>query len=273
MAIVYQLEGNPAVTPPADTDTYIVEKGNQTFTSGTNLNSLTEGLAGVYFKRGAAVQFTADLPLRVDVDSGSGAMLVNEMLAGRIFYHPDGDNDLCLRLKHLNSSETHVVSGGTVTRLEQRSGRVRVSRDPVVTNIYIIGGNFQAQYNATAITGGYISGGVVNLNRAFSGTLNVVGGMVTVQREEVGDTVPTGGTLNVSGMGTRVKWKGGAITNLVGFGGAGIDFSEITANITITNATVDDTFLKNSVWKSPNGTVTITNTLAVYGSEADTIPV
>lgn len=273
MPNVFQAEGNPAVATLVDGDTYIVERGNQIFTSGTNLSGLAEGLAGAYFRRSANVQFTADLPLRVDIDSGAGAKLVNEMLAGRIYYWPDGDNDLCHRLVHLNSSETHCIGGGTVTRHEQRSGRTRHSRDVIATTIFILGGNYQAQYNSTAITSGMISGGTVNLNRAVSGTLNVVGGYLTVQREEVGDTVPTVGTLNVFGEGTRVKWKGGNITNLVGFGGAAIDFSEITGDITITNATVDDTFKKNSVWKSPNGTVTITNTLAVYGSETDTIPV
>lgn len=273
MADVYIPEGNPAIPTVADGDTLIAERGNQTITSGTDLSGVTEGLALAIFRKTAAIVFTPDAPLKADFDYSAGSMLVNEMLAGRLYYWPGGDNLLCNRLKHLNSSETHVISGGTVTRFEQRAGRTRIARAVTLTNLYLLGGACQVQYKSSAFTGGKISGGNHNINRAFSGTLRISGGNVVVQREELTDTPPTGGTLEVMGAGTRVKWKGGNITNLIGEGAAGIDFSEITGNITVTNSTVDDTFMRNSVWKSPNGTVTIANTLAVYGSETDTIPV
>lgn len=272
MPTVYIPEGNPAIPALANGDTLIAERGNQTITSGNDFSGVAEGLDFGYFRTTANIQFTPDNPLKGDFDFSANSMLVNEMLAGRLYYWPGGDNALCLRLKHLNSSETHIINGGTTTDHEQRQGRTRFARASVVTNIYIGGGNFQAQYNATAITGGEISGGMCNINRSFSGTLEVSGGYHVFQREENGDTPPTGGTLKVVGAGTRVKWRGGNITNLRGFGDAGIDFSEITGNITITDAHVDHKFMVNSVWKSSNGTVTLT-AQKVRGSETDTIPV
>jgi hypothetical protein len=273
MATVKQVEGNPAITTLANGDDYVVQFGNQTFTSNTDLSAVvTTGLNSAVWMPTANVSFTADKPLVVDIDAGSAPVAINSQPGGSHYYTPKGNNNVWTRYKLLGGCFVRAIGGGTTTNHEQRSGRGQFSRSNVCTNAWIDGGSFLAEYNATAITAAICSGGSSTIQRAVT-TLTVAGGgtQVRVGQGEVGDAVPTATTVNVFG-GTLV-WAGGDITTLNGFGDGMIDFSQISQNITVTTANVAGRFRERSVWKSPAGfTVTITNQ-NVKASDSETIPV
>lgn len=252
-----------------DTDSLVFGEGTQTV-AGYNLSALTEGLSGITVLQTFAgnIGSPATGPLRADLDSGDGK-IVYAAGGGSFYYQPDGDNDLCNEIECLGSGSLYLVNGGTVTLLEVFRGYASISADVVVTTIRQSGGTVDQKYSGTANTDWWIEGGVFNTGRGFSGTAWVQGrASVTVKREDTSGTLPTGATLNI-GADAHVKWMGGNITTVNGFGP--IDLSEAPNALTITTLNMSAEVRNKSKLQSKFAAVTITNDNEYIGAD-ESIP-
>lgn len=222
--------------------------------------------------------------LLVDVDAGATQIVSYAAGGGALYLAAAGPSAVISRLKVIGNGQANLT-GGTFTRVEQRSGRLNINSSTTVPNLFISGGEASAQF----ITGtsGYqlvrISGGRLDTERGldsdFSGPLmQINGGVVTVGRTDSSSTVPTGtgsaasGVIEVNGGGTLI-WRGGNIDTLRVFGGT-VDFSGITQNISITTLQIDNVGLsKSTILGSRFFTVTNVSggtTRVIYGADNDT---
>jgi len=289
MATVYipksltDLSTSPGSTV-ANGDDVVFGEGSQTITNGLSSWSGFASLNSVSFDQ----RFTGTVggsgfgSLAIDVDAGAKQVVSYAAGGGALFISAAGPSAVIARFKQIGSGAANLT-GGTFTRVEQRSGSLSASGTCVVPNFFQSGGNSVFQYIVG--TSGFqlarISGGTVfserGLDSDFSGpVLQISGGDVTIARVDSNSTVPTGtgstasGVVEVIGPNAKLTWRGGNIDTLRAFGST-LDFSGITQDITITNLFIDAAALNKSTIKGSRFfTVTITNT-TVYGADNDTV--
>lgn len=216
-----------------DTDTLYSSEGGQTYSAGTNLSALTQGLTAWYVEeRFTGNGGTPGSPIRVDFDAGIGQFSYAAG-GGSWYYYPGGDESLCNEIEQLGRGRLFLSTGGTVTALEQANGYVYIPDTVAVTNFRQTGGECDQLYSSTLNTTWFIDGGLFRTGRGFTGTSYVGGGAnVIVSREDTSSTLPTGGTLVVGDA--TVKWRGGNITAVVlASAGAMLDLSEAPNAATI----------------------------------------
>lgn len=270
-------------------------EGSQTVTvgldrfasSGGSSIPLTTGLNAINFDP----KFTGTVgggsvgSLVCDVDVGTNPVVNYAAGGGALFLTAGGNNSLISRFKLIGNG-TANLTGGTFTRVEQRSGRLSINGSTTVPTLFMTGGEASALYIVG--TSGFqtvrMSGGTLTTERGldsdFSGPLlQINGGKVTVGRSDSSSTLPTGtgsagsGVIEVNGSG-QLDWRGGNIDTLRIIGGA-VDFSSITQDITITNLIIDSAGLARSTIKgSKFFTVTISGTpenITAYALDKDTV--
>ena len=208
---------------------YFME-GEQTVTAGMNLSALTT-LVDIIFGPG----FAGNVP---DLQFDSSGTVRYEASGGSVGLIADGTaTEIIAKVEHMGFGRLTAKTAGTITEWQQGRGIGVIQDSVIATNIRMSGGQLKQYYKSTANTGWTISGGTFHTGRGFSGTANVTGGTVIVRREDSSATVPTGGTLNISGP-AKVKWCGGNITalNLL-TPDSRVDFTEVVAALTITDIT------------------------------------
>jgi hypothetical protein len=257
----------------ANGDVLVFSEGDQTVSAGLDKSGLAEGFAGIEFGSGWRGVISAASPLLCDVDNGAGAYVSILSSAALICITPKGDDNLIHRLRLLGSATCQLVGAqGTVTRAEVAAGRLVVSEQVTVTNLDTVGGTVTAYYHASpaaVFTTVNVNGGSVHSGRSFT-TAKVSAGLLNVGREDSSLTLPTGGTLEITGG--KVIWRGGNITTLVVRGTGVFDASMATQPFTISSLEVDATAKRNSKFQSPNATITLPGTPTVRCDVSDTVP-
>ena len=257
----------------ADTNTVLINEGDQAITLGLDQSALTEGVAGWYVGPGftGRIGGGSDGALKVDVDSGASATMDYAAGGGSMTYRPNGDNNLCIQLFSRSRGKLYLVDGGTVTDLHCSSGYTSVGESVVVTTLLqSYSADVKIGYNATVVTTGTISGGTLNSARGFT-TLNCYGGSapstINLTRENLNlTTTPAVTTLNI--YNTLVKLNTASNITTVNLYGpdAMLDLSGTPAAFTITTLNGDPWAIKRSKLKSMYGvTITITTTNYKFG--------
>lgn len=274
-------------TSPANTvaggDTVIFGEGSQTIASSLTQWSGLSGLAGLFIDP----KFTGTIggasgALDVDVDTTTASLVNYAAGGGALYIKAAGPSALIQRLKHVGSGSVSIT-GGTVNRLEQRSGRLNVNSSTTVPTFYMSGGDASFQHITanSAFQELYISAGSLNTERGLDGNhagarMAIAGGSVTVARVDSSSTVPTGtdgaggAVIEVFGSGS-LTWRGGNIDNLWVIGGS-VDLSGITQNVTITNLYIDAAGLSRSNLASKFFTAAVTNRF-LYACDSDILTV
>lgn len=148
-------------------------------------------------------------------------------------------------------------TAGEVTVLEVQSGLVEFNSSCDVPTLSVAGGFVKARTHASqAVDTVTVLGGTFQTERNI-GTATVYGGALSIIEPGVTATSVT------VGPGSTFRHSGGNVTTLIAQTGAVIDFSGLTEDITITNATrwPGVTYIA-----PPQGiTVTVTNTTEVLG--------
>lgn len=209
-------------------DTLYFSEGGQTINAGTDLSALA-AMAAVYVEPRCAVSIATGVVLKADI-----TLFQFSLGGGSWYYQPGGPTTTCTTLIHNGTGRIYVVGGGTVTNYEQDGSYGWIAAEVVATHVRQASGQLDQLYNATANTDWFVTGGVFNTGRGFSGTSYVGGGaQVNVSREDTSATLPTGGTLNLGDA--YVNWRGGNITavNLIGNSGV-LDLSNAPNAITAT---------------------------------------
>jgi|GEM_PF-5986485 hypothetical protein len=276
------LNTSPATTV-ANGDTVIFGEGSQTIAANLTQWNALAGLAGVFIDP----KFTGTIggasgALEVDVDTTTASLVSYAAGGGALYIKAAGPSSLIERIKHIGSG-TLSVTGGTVNRLEQRSGNLSVNSSTTVPAFYMSGGSASFQHITanSAFQKLYISSGSLNTERGLDGNfagarMTIAGGSVTVARVDSSSTVPTG-TDGASGAvievfsGGSLTWRGGNIDNLWVIGGA-VDLSGITQNVTITNLYIDAAGLSRSTLASKFFAATVTNRF-LYACDSDILTV
>lgn len=130
-----------------------------------------------------------------------------------------------------SSTSTCNLLGGTVTQIDQSSGKVIVGASVVVTTVNHSGGEADYDFNATPITTLTISGGTVRLKRGVTTIINYGGRLVY-------DSIIACTTFS-GGPTSRTDWRGGAITT-----------ANILGSFTVENLTDPTTFTTVNTWAS-----------------------
>lgn len=271
MASVYVPKGTTDLSGLgiANGDSVYIMEGDQSIVSGTNLSGLTtlvDVVVGPGFT-GNIVDLQCDLSgvFRYEAGGGSCSLIANGT-----------STEIIAKVEAVGYGRLELKTAGTFTEVQVGSGDVLI-RDAVdVTNIRQTGGKVQQYYKSTANTGLTIAGGTFLSGRGFSGTANISGGTAIFRREDSSATVPTGGTLNLTGN-PRLKWVGGNITalNLLS-PNVWPDFTEIVAALTITDLTgFAAAIYKAGLPVAASGTaimksgkiITLTNAATQYGGK------
>ena len=277
MATVYV--GSSATDPTAvsgwagltDGDRVIFAEGSQTITahaSMSNLDTAGKNLNKLQFASTWTGTIGSDSePFIANCSNGSSPMIVYDAGGGAFYYKPRSGGTASL-IKAIRSGTLNLVDhSGTITQLEQTgSVTTNIADGAPVTNLYMDGGQLNAEYNATAFTVATIMGGTANIQRGFT-TLSIGSSAnVKVYSATTSGTVPTATTVYV--YGGKLDWRGGNITTLYAF--SPVDFSNVRNAATVTNLYVTPLALAQSKWYSPYATMTYTN-VTIYGSARTTV--
>lgn len=212
------------------TNDVIIAEGSQFCSAGLD-HSGANGPANVYINRA----FTGTIgggggdPLHTEV---TGTLLYDAGGGSLSLYPHGGAANLVAKLIQSGLGALRLVTGGTVTSLEIKSGSDNYIADTVtVTNLYVTGGSTRQLYKATANTILSMGGGTLHTGRSIT-TGEITGGSLIVRREDTSATVPTATTLTIGDA--AVKWHGGAITTLnLSHPNARFDWSDMPVTATI----------------------------------------
>ena len=255
-----------------DSNTLLVQVGNQTVTGTLGQSGLANGIDIVSVLPGSSVSFS----------SASGGALVATILttikhqgSGGVFkYQPATTSGVtCPRIQNIGGAQFSLVSGpaNPVVRVEQGgSGRIDIDDSTEVTSFYICSGSADILYRSEVITTLVASGGSLTIARPV--TTMHVGGSASVfvgRSDGVTSSLPTATTVNC--YGGRLTWQGGNITTLNLYGGT-VDFSNVPLAMTIGTLNGMWNSVAASRLKSSGSTnlVTIT-TKNIFGGPIDDI--
>lgn len=265
-----------------DQSVLISGEGNQTISQNMDQSALTHGLNGYQILQGSGISARGSSGSFLKFALGAAspvAGVVNGVFllkgqGGEVYYTPLGAGVStytgCLRMKNIGGNRVYLAGGGQVTLYEQAGAAFVNADDTAIVTLWQQGGASEALYYATAFTDLYIGGGSATYGRGWTGTLRVGGGaQVTFRRVDANSTPPTGAVLEHGGT-SRIKWCGGNITTINGYGPGGIDMSDVPAACTVTTLNCTAAFAANSIFKGRNATVTITNT-NIHCGDNDTI--
>lgn len=255
-------------------DWVIFGEGNQSIQ--TNLNTWAalsggagaDGLERVQVKR----PFTGNIggtggSLQVDVSYNTTSVFLYDAGGGNLYYSPGTTASLCDRFKNTGFGKLYLT-GGTITNYEGFRGYANISSSAIVTNGYVSGGTFDADYNATGLTVGIFSNCTANIQRPVTTMTVLAGAIVNVFRVDSSATKPTATTINL--YGGTLNWRGGAITTLNAW--SPVDFSNLTSAVTVgtlnitANALAKSNLNQARASGQPGATFT---TVVVYGAYED----
>lgn len=246
LATSWQTATNAAGAVPTNGDTVYFSEGDDNVTAGMNQSAVV-GYAELNFTRGGRNRV------------GSAASVFRPPTAVTLLVYNASGGWLYAQQQAVTTARMSSIGGycafsgtGTIATLESYSGRTDLSGDVVNTTARIYGGDVAALYNATAFTTLSVFGGRMSTNRT-STTFNISGGTAVM---EVSSTALGATTANINGGYT--DWRRGGCTtmNIEAPPGSVLDFSNVTAPLTIATANIGPGI---TVIGSPLVTVTTTN--------------
>jgi len=274
MAIVPLLPSTTdlATLASLDSNTLLVQVGNQTVVGTLNQSGLAAGIDIVSVLKSSTVSFSSA------AGGGLQATILTTIKhegSGGIFkYQPVTTTGVtCPRVQNIGGAWFSIVSGpaGAVVRVEQGgTGRLDIDDSSKVTNFYITQGASDILYLSTAITLLVATGGSLTCARGAT-TINIGGTASCFFGRLDGTTanLPTATTVNC--FSGRCVWNGGNITTLNLYGGT---FDASNAPVALTIGTLNATWdsIQKSKLKTTGNTnlITITTT-NIYGGPIDAI--
>lgn len=261
----------------ADGDILIISSGSQTL---NNLNFSAYSAQKVLLGRACQVRTSVGDPLTVDLNQNDLTTTTPSTLAdfrtGAQAFHftPGGPGGVIRRVNHAgNSPLVAVGSSGRIYRWEGVGGTGLVNPGVRLDELILDGETMRVLYNANAMTDVRGWRGVLNSERGFSGTCELIAGCSAMfARGDPNATLGTGGTLRV--MGGNCQWQLGNLTTVWYTGGV-LDISQAPKALSIGTLYITSRMKRTPEGKllSQHAAVTLPATvgtnLFVYGDETD----